>query len=164
MWSRASSSASASLVTSPSQNRLQTDKYLSQRLLWLISCLSLWPHCVHPFQTASFFCRHTYTSYPPCLNKNLWPTLFLLLCSKELHFASFWHPSHLILPCLVQDCVKNLPIQTIPQHFLNYVPPLTPPPSTHTHTHSSPPPPPSLLVPFLLCARVCVCVGGWVRA
>ena len=42
---------------------------LPQLLLWLISCLSLWPsHCVHPFQAASFFCKHTDTSYALILN------------------------------------------------------------------------------------------------
>ena len=36
---------------------------LSQPLLWLIS-LFLWPsHCVHPFQAATFSCRHTDTLY-----------------------------------------------------------------------------------------------------
>ena len=41
IWLSATSSASVSLVTGPSQNRLQTVNYLSQLLLWLISCLSL---------------------------------------------------------------------------------------------------------------------------
>ena len=34
--------------------------------LWLTPFLPLWSfHCVHPFQTASFFYRHTDTSHPP---------------------------------------------------------------------------------------------------
>ena len=61
-WSRATSSASSSLVTGPIQNRLQVVGYLSQPLLWLI-CLFLWPQCVHPFQATSFSCRHTDTLY-----------------------------------------------------------------------------------------------------
>ena len=64
-WICATSSASSSLVTGPSQNRLQNVNYLSQHFLWLSSCLFLWPfHCVHTFHAASFFCRLTDTSYP----------------------------------------------------------------------------------------------------
>ena len=97
MWLCATSSASASLVTSPSQNRPQTVNFLPILLLLLISYLLLQSfHSVHPFQAASFFCRHMNTLYPPCQNKNLWPVLFLLvlLCSKALEFTSFWYSSH----------------------------------------------------------------------
>ena len=63
MWSCASSSASSSLDTSPSQNRLQTVNCLSQLILWIISCLFLWPsHWLHTLQAVSFFTRHTDTS------------------------------------------------------------------------------------------------------
>ena len=49
-WSSATSSANSLLVTGPSQNRLQTINYLSHLLLWLISCLFLWPfRWVGPF-------------------------------------------------------------------------------------------------------------------
>ena len=48
MWSCATSSLRSSLVTGPCQDRVQTVcvNYPSQLLLWLIVCLSLWPHCV----------------------------------------------------------------------------------------------------------------------
>ena len=95
MWLCATSSASASLVTIPSQNRPQIVNFLPILLLLLISYLLLQSfHSVHPFQAASFFCRHMNTLYPPCQNKNLWPVLFLLLCSKALEFTSFWYSSH----------------------------------------------------------------------
>ena len=46
---------------------LMTNCRLSVTTSSLINFLpSLWPsHCVHPFQAASFFCKHTGTSYPP---------------------------------------------------------------------------------------------------
>ena len=66
-WSCAAFSSSFSLATGPSQNRLQFVNYLSQLLLWLVACQPLWPsHCVHTFQTTSFFCRRSDTSHPPC--------------------------------------------------------------------------------------------------
>ena len=50
-----------------SQNRLQIVNYLSQYLLRVIPFLPLRPfHCVHTFQTISFFCKHTDTSNSPC--------------------------------------------------------------------------------------------------
>ena len=48
-WSCAASSSNSSLVAGPSQSRLQTVNHLLQFLLWPVSCLSLWPHSVHPF-------------------------------------------------------------------------------------------------------------------
>ena len=42
----------------------------------------------------------------------------MLLCSKAVEFSPFWHPSHLILPCL-QNCMKNSPLQTVPQKYHN---------------------------------------------
>ena len=61
MWSCATSSLRSSLVTGPCQNRVQTVcvNYLSQLLLWLIVCLSLWPHCVHfPGSFVLYTCRY----------------------------------------------------------------------------------------------------------
>ena len=56
--------------------RLQTQLSVTASSLNHILPLSLtFSLCVHPFQAASFFCRHKDTSYPPCQNKNLWPTL-----------------------------------------------------------------------------------------
>ena len=75
---------------------------------WSLSRISLWPHCVPPFQAASFFCRHTDTSYPPSQNKNLSPKPFLLLCSKAMEFSSFWHPSYSILMCLQNTLETHL--------------------------------------------------------
>ena len=62
----------------------------------------------------TFFCRHIAPSYSSCLNKILWPMLYLLLCSKAMEFIPFWHPSHSILQCL-QNCVKNTLLQTVSQ-------------------------------------------------
>ena len=38
--------------------------------------------------------------------KNLWPTLFPLLCSRAMDFFPFWHLSHSVRTCR-QNCVKN---------------------------------------------------------
>ena len=50
---------------------------------------------------------HTHSLY-----KNLWPTLFLLLCSKAVEFSPFWHPTHSILSCLQSCLFTCLPILT----------------------------------------------------
>ena len=66
-WSCATSSSSSSLATGASQSRLQIVNCLWQFLLWLVPCLPIKPsHCVHTFQTTTFFCRHTDTSHRPC--------------------------------------------------------------------------------------------------
>ena len=58
----AASSSRSSLVTGPSQNRLQIVNRLSQSLPWLISCLSLWPfHRVVLLQTHGYFLSHVNT-------------------------------------------------------------------------------------------------------
>ena len=35
-----------------------------------------------------------------------------------MELSPFWHPSHSILPCL-HNCVKNSPLQTIPQEVIS---------------------------------------------
>ena len=118
------------------RNRLQTVNYVSQLLLWLISCLLLWSsHCVHPFQEASFFCENTDILYPPMINQNLWPVLFLLLYSKVMKFAPMWHPSHSILSRLQNGVKKIVYILTC----LSYLPSPTP--------------------RYILSVRPCVCVA-----
>ena len=53
----------------------------------------------------------------PMLKINPWPRLFFLLCSKAMEFSPFWHSSHSIFRCL-QSCVKNSPLQTVPQEMI----------------------------------------------
>ena len=98
--------------------------------LSLTSCLFLWPsHCVHPFQADSFFCRYTDILYPPCQSKNLWPTWFLLLCSKVVESAP--NISH-IESANAFKTVLNIHSQTIPQAISNSVFLLAPPPHPPT--------------------------------
>ena len=149
--------ASSSLVTGPSQNRLQTvNCYVTpSSLIHLLPIyLAKYSVSVYPFQAASFFCKLTDTLYPSCYNKNLWLTLFLLLCSKAMKSAPLWHLSRSILPCL-QNCVKSSLLHTIPQVISNSVFLLASPmygakytPSTH-----------SITIRYIL--SVCVCVQ-WV--
>ena len=107
-WSCTNSSSSSSLVTGPSQNRFQAVNYLKQ-LLWLIPCLSLWPHSGHPFQVqpASFFCKH------PTLNShtslNLKPlanafSLSVLPSSGILSLLTCVHSERLLRKYILNDC------------------------------------------------------------
>ena len=59
-----------SMVTGPSQNRLQTVNCLSQLLRWRISCQSLWPSlCLHTYQAAVLFLLQPPT-YPQPLSQS----------------------------------------------------------------------------------------------
>ena len=72
-----------SLPIRPRCCNLQTVNYLSQLLFRLISCLFLWPsHCVHLFQAAWPFCRHTDTSYSP-IKSNTFGQLFFSKCAPK---------------------------------------------------------------------------------
>ena len=120
---RAASLSSFSFVTDPSQNILQTVSYLSQCILWLISCPSLWTlQCVQRFPTASVFCRHMDISHTTCYGYNLWPALFsFFLCSSPKQCNSL--PSNVHMPLKLNKTTtnkqtsktKNSPLQTIPQ-------------------------------------------------
>ena len=84
-------------------------------------------------------------------------TLFLLLCSKEMEFSPFWHPSHSVLPRLQSALNTHLYKQYHDKSF-----------------HFGPPPPPplhSFCAPVCgggrgdvgvagRCMHVCVCVWG----
>ena len=100
--------------------------------------------------------NHGYFVPPMSKQKNLWPTQFLLLCSETMKFAPFGHPSHSVLSRL-QNCVKNSPLQTIPQVIANVVFLLAHPPP-------APSPLPSFTPSYIPSVLPCVCVCACVRA
>ena len=61
---------------------------------------------------------HSSADFFPCKNIKLWPTLFLLPCSKATEFAPFWHLSESVLPCF-QNCIKNSPLLTISEQVIS---------------------------------------------
>ena len=86
----------------------------------------------------------------PCVRTKNWPKLFLLLRSKAMEFAPFWHPSHSVLSWL-QNFVKNTCKTNTTGDFKLCLLPCVPPlPSLSTRYIPS-------VCPF-------VCVHAWVRA
>ena len=144
--SSATSSANSLLITGPSQNRLQNVSCLSQLHLWLIFCLFLWPHCVEPFQAALFFCRQILCA-PVFKKKHLWQVLLLLPYSRVMEFALFWHLSHSLLPWAFKSALKTHLYEQYHSKWFQ---------TCFLICMSTPPC--SLLVTFLLCARVCAWV------
>ena len=106
-WSCATSSSSSLLATSQSQDTLRTLSTICHNFFWLIPCISplTFSLCVH--LPRSFILPQTHGHFASSMLKlNLWPTLFLLLCSEAVEFSPFPHLSHSVLPCL-QTCIKD---------------------------------------------------------
>ena len=102
--SSCATSSSPSLVTSQSQNRLQTVKYLSQLLPLTFSPCTPLP--------GSFILLQTHRHFESLiLNLKPLANTLSLLCSSAMEFSPFWLLSHSILPCL-KNCIKQL-ISTI---------------------------------------------------
>lgn len=73
---------------------------LSQLLLRLFSCLSLWPiHCVHPVQASLFFSTHTDTSYPDVKIKTFDQRSFSYCAPQQWNSLSSAITSPSMLPC-----------------------------------------------------------------
>ena len=141
------SSANSSLVTDPSQNWLQTVNYLSQLLLWLISCLSFDLLTVYtPFRQLRSSADTQILCIPHVRSKTLGKP-----CPKAMEFTPFWHLSHSVLLCL-QNCFKTSPLWIIPQVISNSVFLLASPPPLDSIT--------PCYSPFVhLCVCVCACAG-----
>ena len=91
-----------------------------------------------PLPGNSFFRTHTDNSYPPCYNKNLGPTPFPLLCSRAMELSLSLLTSFTFHSPMPSNCVKNSPLQTIPEQMI----------SNSVFLFAPPP-----LVTFLMCAR-----------
>ena len=141
--------ANSSLVTDPSQNWLQTVNYLSQLLLWLISCLSFDLLTAYtPFRQLRSSADTQILCIPHVRSKTLGKP-----CPKAMEFTPFWHLSHSVLLCL-QNCFKTSPLWIIPQVISNSVFLLASPPPLDSIT--------PCYSPFVhLCVCVCARVQVW---